>query len=151
VLKLCVFFINCASYLPIPLTQESTVGLGRGGTATFQGFETPGIFKVSIEGAPWTIGVASVTSVQTASGTGTVTAQGWVFGPVSPSTAANVSGVVQLVSAACLTFANADLLTGDHALITTLKLHFVPEAGQLLLLGCGGAALLLVGRGRMRR
>ena len=89
--------------------------------------------------------------VQTANGTGTVTAQGWVFGPVSPSTAANISGVVQLVSAARLTFADVDPLNGDYALITTLKLHFVPEPGQLLLLGCGSAALLLVGRGRMRR
>ncbi len=122
--------------------------MGLGGVVTFNGFDiAPFNFKASIQGAPWTVGVASVTGVQTANGaaTTTVTAQGFAHGPMSASTTANISGVVQLVTPTRVTFTNLGNLTGDHALFTTMRLHFIPEPGQLLLLGCGAAALLVVG------
>ncbi len=136
----------------IPLTVGGTAGVGLGGVVTFNTFSIGPQFKASIQGAPWTVGVASVTGVQTANGvaTTTVTAQGFAHGPMSASTTANTSGVVQLVTPTRVTFTNLGNLTGDHALFTTMRLHFIPEPGQLLLLGCGAAALLVVGRGRMR-
>jgi hypothetical protein len=148
-----LIFVHGAYPSTIPLTVGGTRGVGLGGVVTFNGFDiAPFNFKASIQGAPWTVGVASVTGVQTANGaaTTTVTAQGFAHGPMSASTTANPSGVVQLVTPTRVTFTNLGKLTGDHALFTTMRLHFIPEPGQLLLLGCGAAALLVVGRGRMR-
>jgi hypothetical protein len=149
--KLCVLFPGCGNYLPIPLTLMGKAGVGLGGIIQVGTLSKGPAF--SIVGAPWTIGVASVTEVPTENGgTTTVTAQGFAHGPASgTSSTAALSGVIQLVTPIKLIPAyrfpeGADILP----LFGILKLRFIPEPEMLLLLGWGAAALLLFGRRRFR-
>jgi hypothetical protein len=152
--KLCLLFVGCSVTFPIRLDTTTLsgarLGVGLGGIVTTNTFAPPTLARASVTGAPWTVGVASVTSVETPNGTGTVTAQGFAHGPLSISTTANPSGVLQFVTPARITFSGNNEVIFKRPLITTLRLHFVPEPGTLLLLGCCIAVLLMVGRGRIR-
>jgi hypothetical protein len=149
--KVCVFFPGCGNYIPIPLTLTGKAGVGLGGAIQVGWFSKGPVF--SIVGAPWTIGVASVTEVPTENGgSTTVTAQGFAHSPASgTSSTARLSGVIQLVTPIKLIPVynfpeGADILP----LFGVLKLRFIPEPEMLLLLGWGAAGLLLLGRSRMR-
>jgi hypothetical protein len=148
--KLCLFFPGCGNYLPFPLTLMGKAGVGLGGMIQVGTLSKGPAF--SIVGAPWTIGVASVTEVPTENGgSTTVTAQGFAHGPASAtSSTARLSGVIQLVTPIklipILLPEGADVLP----LFGILKLRFIPEPERLLLLGWGAAALLLFGQKRMR-
>jgi hypothetical protein len=113
-------------------------------------------FKLSVQGAPWTIGIASITNVTTTTPNGgvstyTKTLQGFVHGPASgTSSTAAISGVLQIVTPVLI---ETNLGAPDtwQAVWADVRLHFIPEPGLLLLLGSGVAGLLMLGRSRMRK
>jgi hypothetical protein len=160
----CILFPGCASYLPIPVTKNGTTGAGVGGTITVNTFSPGPGLKLSVVGAPWTIGVVSHTNVPnritlTVAGvitnrftiSTTRTAQGFVHGPVSlTSSTAKGSGVVQIVTPTAVT---TSLAPPNNFLpvFGIIRLHFIPEPGLILLLGSGIAGLVVLGRHRMRK
>jgi hypothetical protein len=81
----------------------------------------------------------------------TVNARGWVHGPASApwSSAAQNSGVIQLISPLeiMVSLGGSTFVPG----FSTLKMHFVPEPGTLLLIGSGVAGVVLLGRKRMKK
>jgi hypothetical protein len=137
-LRLCVFFLTpCVSYLPVPLTAGGTRGAGIGGLITVNTFGTTGI-KISVAGAPWTIGAVTVSNG---------VRSGFAHGPVSgTTTTAKEGGVVQLVTPVRVT----TTLSSGMDFIGILRVVLVPEPGAGLLLGAGVIALALAGRRRHR-
>jgi len=130
-LRFCLFGTSgsCAdplANLDVPLTPA-----GVGGSAA-----VAGLVGLTVFGAPWTTGTASV---------GTVTAMGYRAGPASgTSSTAQAGGVIQLVTPIAI-------LTNIEAFLpafATLTLRFVPEPTTLLLLGAGVLALALGGARR---
>ncbi len=112
--------------LSVPFTSGGVNGTGLGGNlVTASGF---GI-GVSVRGAPWTTGTASI---------GTATAMGFVSG-----------NTVTLVSPTFIsTTIGASAVLPAFAVLT---LQFVPEPGTLLLLASGVAGLAVLGRKRMSK
>jgi hypothetical protein len=155
-MRMCILFPGCGVYLPIPFGRGSDA-VGVGGMFTVNTFSKAGGFKMSLQGAPWTIGLASMRNVTTETPNGAVTTytrtiQGFVHGPASVtsgSSAAAISGVLQIVTPVLV---ETSLGSPDkwQAVFTQVKLHFIPEPGLLMLLGSGIAGLLLLGRSRMR-
>ena len=156
-MRMCILFQNnCQSYIPIPF-GDGVSGVGIGGMFTVNGFSKANGFKLSVQGAPWTIGLASMRNITTETPNGAITTytktiQGFVHGPASGtsgSSAAAISGVLQIVTPVVI---ETSLGAPDtwQAVWTEVKLHFIPEPGLLLLLGSGIAGLLMLGRHRMR-
>jgi hypothetical protein len=151
--KLCLVLANCVSTIPIPLTVNGSVGVGIGGQVTVNGFATtPNAVKISLLGAPWTLGTASVTAIPTDNGgTSTATAMGFVHGPASgTSNTATGSGVIQ-VATPVRVVTSLNPPNNVLAIIGIVKLKMVPEPGLMLLLGSGIAGLVLLGRDRLGR
>ena len=160
-MKVCILFPGCGSYLPVPVAFPTTGppftrGLGIGGTATVNTFSAGPGLKISLAFNPWTLGVKQMTDVSTTTNTptvtnATVTIQGFKHGPASntSSTAAG-SGVIQWVSPGRV-ITTVDTPSTKLAVYGVLKLHFIPEPGMLLLLASGVGGLVLLGRSRMRR
>jgi hypothetical protein len=153
-MKLCILFPDCVNYLPIPFGTKGGQGVGVGGMWTVNTFSRYAGFRLSVWGAPWTIGIASIENVTTETPNGgistyTKTLQGFVHGPASgTSNTATISGVLQIVTPV---FIETNLGTPDtyNAAWVEVRLHFIPEPG-LLLVGSGVGGLLLLGRSRMR-
>ena len=61
--KFCLLLVGCSAWLDIPLTEHGTRGLGIGGFVTENAFGA-GV-RISIGGAPWTIGTAILTGAFT--------------------------------------------------------------------------------------
>jgi len=145
--KFCVLFPGCASYLPLPLTiNQGQTGVGIGG-----GLLTVGAFgggpAISLQGAPWTLRIATLPIATTGGGSATLVATGWVHGPLTfTSSTAVAGGSVSLVTPVRV-ISDAGQALGMFARLT---LRFVPEPGLVLLLGSGISALAVMGRGRMR-
>jgi hypothetical protein len=142
--KLCVLFMNCVSFVPIPLTVNGTRGVGIGGVITVNGLGETFV----LEGAPWTIKTAAIPGIPTPDG-GSFTSFrfGFAHGPASQtSSTAQVSGVVQLVTPVVVqtTIEGAEILPT----FATLRIHLVPEPSSFLLFGSGVVAL---GIGTRRR
>jgi hypothetical protein len=155
-MKMCVLFPGCANYLPIPFgNAKATQGVGVGGMITVNTFQVGQGFKLSVQGAPWTMGIASISGITTETPNGGVTTytktlQGFVHGPASgTSSTAAISGVLQIIAP---NFIETSLGVPDtfQAVWADIRLHFIPEPGLLLLLGSGVAGLLMLGRSRMR-
>jgi hypothetical protein len=154
-MKLCVLFPGCGNYLPIPIGTKGGAAVGVGGIVTVNTFSKGGGFHLSIWGAPWTIGLASIENVTTETPNGAITTytktiQGFVHGPGSnTSNTAAISGVLQVVTPVRMqtSFGTPDTYNAGWV---EVRLHFIPEPGMLLLLGSGAAGLLLLGRFRMR-
>jgi hypothetical protein len=149
--RVCVFQADCAANLPLDLTHNNgNTGVGVAGTVTLGGF---GSIRISIEGAPWTLGTVSRTH-QTIGGNFEMRSRaGFVHGGASgtnSSTAAN-SGVIQLVAPQQVTTEGLPGNSSKQALFSTLTLHFIPEPGLLLLIASGAVGLGLLGRSRMSR
>lgn len=133
--RVCLFFTNCEPSLQliVPFTQNQTRGVGIGGEQpiTNDGF--------TLFGAPWTLGTASVSTANGA----VLTQQGFAHGPASMtglSSAANLSGVVQLVTPVSVITPFDTLVTG----FGIARVHFVPQPAPLILLGSGVAGLLVL-------
>lgn len=133
VYKVCLYTAcdGAPSNLSVPLTP-----IGAGG----QAFATGGV-NLTVFGAPWTTGTAAI---------GTVTRNGFAFGPASAAgSTAQAGGRLQLVTPIAIT-----TNIGASAVIpafATLTLHFVPEPATLVLLAGGVAALAVAGARRGRR
>jgi len=147
--KLCILFMNCVSYIPIPLTVNGTRGVGIGGLITINGFGNAGI-KISVGGAPWTIKTAEIPIPTPSGGSFTTHRSGFAHGPASQtSSTAQVSGVVQLVTPVVVQTS----VSGLEVLPTfaTLRIHLVPEPSSFLLFGSGVVALGIAARSRTKR
>lgn len=159
--KVCLLSTQCTNFLPLELTQHTTgsnpKGLGIGGLLTIGGGTNP--IRISIEAAPWTIKtgmmIDQITTPMTPGGVKVfvnVTRGGFAHDPSSGTTStAQPSGVVQLISPMQIV---TNLTSGSNAklsLFSTLRLHFIPEPGMLILLGSGVAGLVLLGRRRLRK
>jgi hypothetical protein len=164
--KYCILSSFCTTYVPLVLTQPTTVngvpgsgikGVGVGGTITYGGVGGGyGGIRLSLQAAPWTMKTATVIDqVTTPPIFGdqyfvTWVAKGWAHAPVSTTTStAQPGGVVQLVTPnQIVTNATFNSKSGSFVI---LAIRFIPEPGLLLLLGSGAAGLALLGRGRMRQ
>ena len=149
IFKLCILFMGCPSYIPVPLTDNGTRGLGIGGLLTINGFGKAGI-KISAINNPWTIKTAVVASIPTANGNAFTTQSrfGFAHGPGSgTSSTANQSGVVQLVTPARV----ITTINGTTPLFAILRIHFIPEPGTFLLFGSGVVAMGIAGRRRVKK
>jgi hypothetical protein len=160
--KYCIFSTACTQYLPMVLTQPTTVngvpgpgikGVGVGGVITAGGF---GGIRISLQAAPWTIKTATVIDqVTTPPIFGdqelvTWVTKGWGHAPVSTTTStAQPGGMLQLVTPnQIVTRGPSNEKMGSFVI---LVIRFIPEPGLLLLLGSGVAGLVLLGRRRMRQ
>jgi len=159
--KVCLLSTQCTNFLPLELTQHTTMsaakGVGIGGLLTIGGGTNP--IRISIEAAPWTIKTGTkidqITTPMTPSGVKkfiNVTAMGFAHDPSSVTTnTAQPSGVVQLISPMQIV---TNLTSGSNeklSLFTTMRVHFIPEPGMLILLGSGVAGMVVLGRRRMRK
>ena len=160
--KVCILFPGCSVHLPFPFANQlGTIGLGLGGTLTVNTHSAGIGLKVSLQFAPWTLGLASMKSVSTVppptpngfqpptNTNATIALSGFAHGPASGSSTAAVGGVLQVVTPARVetTQNPPNRRIGAPAI---LRLHFIPEPGLLLLLGAGVAGLLVLGHHRMR-
>ena len=148
IFRICFLFTGCSTTLAVPLTVGGTRGMGIGGVIHFGTFGKGGI-RFSVFGQPWTVGTALVTVTTDNGGISTQSIFGFAHGPASStSSTAATSGVVQLVTATLVT---STLAGSSTPLFTTLRIHFVPEPGLLVLLGSGITGLVVIGRRRARR
>lgn len=148
--RVCLLVPGCLVSLPLNLTRNNgNTGIGIGGTVTIGRY---GSIRISIQGAPWTLGTVTGLS-QTASGNfTTLSRRGFVHGAGSTaSSTAATSGVLQMVTPSRVRTLGVPGNSTRVALFSTLTLHFIPEPGLLLLLGSGVVGLALLGRGRMNR
>jgi hypothetical protein len=154
-IRICLFFAGCNSG-SIDQTVGQTyngvrTGVGVGGLVTFNPEGAAGI-RISVEGAPWTVGTTSGSSRTDNGGLTTITAMGFAHGPSSgTSSTAVASGVVQLVNMAQVTTVGIPTNDDKNVQINTLTIHFIPEPGLLLLLGSGAVTMALLGRKRLKR
>jgi hypothetical protein len=148
--RVCLFVDGCTSNLPLNLTKNNgNTGVGVAGTVTLGGF---GEIRISLAGAPWTLGTVSGINQTLDGGFITLSRGGFAHGAGSTnSSTAVTSGVVQLIAPTRVTTEGLAGNTSRVALFSTLTLHFIPEPGLLLLLASGVVGLGLLGRGRMKR
>jgi len=140
-IRVCLL-AGCGSFFDVPLTAgPATRGVGLSGPPIVR-FGSP---NVTVEGAPWTTGTASVVTPL-----GTLLAVGSARGPVSAtSSTALPSGMLRLVTPVKITVRS--LLQSRYVpAIGVLEIHFVPEPERGVLLVAGALALVVLGSARRR-
>jgi len=154
-IRICLFYAGCNSgAITQVLGQQTTsgayTGVGVGGTSTISSGGT-GSIRMTVQGAPWTVGTVSVSNVTSMGATTILTAMGFAHGPLSnTSTTALPGGVLQLVTASQVS--TQGIPGGDlSGQINTLRLEFIPEPGLVLLLSSGAAGMALLGRKRLKK
>jgi hypothetical protein len=165
VVKVCLLSTACTQFLPLVLSQPTTVNgvigtgvdaVGVGGLLTAGGY---GGIRISLVAAPWTIKTATVIDQITTTPGATPTrifttwiAKGWAHAPASTTTStAQPGGMFQLVTPNQVT-TNLPLGSSDKmGSFVVVVYRFIPEPGLLMLLGAGVAGLAVMGRRRMRR
>lgn len=147
--RICMFFPGCGVSLPLPLTASTgQIGLGVGGLVTANGFSKGNGPRFSLEGSPWTIRTAGITTATSQGETITVVAQGWKHGAFTfTSSTALTGGSLSLVTPTRVTSSEGQ----EFSFFTRLTVRFIPEPGRALLLVSAVSGLLLIGRGRMPR
>lgn len=158
--KVCVFSPQCTNFIPIDLTEPTTmggaIGFGIGGLLTIGGGTNP--LRMSIEAAPWTIktgtSIDEITTPMSPMGFQKFvnrTAMGFAHGPASLTTStAQPSGVVQLVTPMQITTNQTFGTASKISLFGVLQVRFIPEPGMLVLLISGALGLAVLGRSRFR-
>lgn len=152
--RICLLSTACnpGGFIQLDFTEHTTgtgtIGFGVGGLLTVgQG----GAIRISVQANPWTLGQATALDQTDNLAIITKTVTGFAHGPASlTSSTAAPSGVVQFVTPLQV---STNLTAGSSAVLSLLgklRIHFVPEPGLLLLVGSGVAALVLLGRSRMR-
>jgi len=163
VVKVCLLSTACTQYLPLALSQPTTVNgvpgtglkaVGVGGLLTAGGY---GGIRISLQAAPWTVKTATVLDQITPTGGGpriieTWIAKGWAHAPVSTTTStAQIGGMFQIVTPSQVV-TNLPLGSNDkQGSFTIVMYRFIPEPGLVLLLGSGVAGLAILGRRRLRK
>ncbi len=146
--KICVFFTGCGNFIPLPLQQGSN-GVGIGGLITAGG---AGPLRVSLLNNPWTLGTGAQINQTDNAGFTTKTIAGFVHDPSSgTSSTAQASGVVQLITPVQVVTIGFPGQVEKLSLFGTIRLHFTPEPGLMLLLGSGVVGLALLGRSRFKK
>lgn len=138
VAKICLFGPCAAAIanLEVPL---SVVGTAASAVATGP------LVNVTVSGAPWTTGTASIET----GGGANLTAMGFRHGPASgTSSTAAASGQIQYVTPVYISVNIGS--SPIYPAFARLTLHFVPEPGTMLLIGGGLSLLAFAGRRRMR-
>jgi hypothetical protein len=150
--RICLFNPGCVTSLDVDLGETVNgefVGIGVGGLLTIGGV---GNIRVSIVGAPWTVKTVSVSNRTNLADITTFARHGFAHGPSSgTSSTALTSGVVQLVTANQIRTIGIPGNGDASGIAYSMRLHFIPEPGLLLLLGSGAMGLLVLGRMRRRR
>ncbi len=148
--KICLVVSGCPNFLPLFLTQnDGNTGVGVGGTITVGNV---GALRVSLVNQPWTLGTGMGIQQTNNSGFVDVTIEGFIHGPASnTSSTALASGVVQLITPIQVLTIGVPGQNEKLALFGTMRIHFVPEPGLVLLLGSGVVGLALLGRSRMKK
>jgi hypothetical protein len=148
--KVCLVFTGCPNFLPLQLTaNDGNTGVGVGGLVTVGG---AGSIRISLENAPWTLGTGMRRQMTDNSGFTSVTIGGFIHGPASnTSSTALGSGVIQLITPIQVSTAGIPGQNDKLALFASMRIHFVPEPGIMLLLGSGVVGLALIGRSRLRK
>lgn len=148
--KICLVLSGCPSFLPLFLTENNgNTGVGVGGLVTVG---KGGSLRVSLENNPWTIGTGMAVRETDNGARTTVTVSGFVHGPASnTSTTGDISGVIQLITPIQVTTIGVPGESEKLSLFGTMRIHFVPEPGLMLLLGSGVVGLALLGRSRMKK
>jgi hypothetical protein len=135
-LAVCLFDPAClpGGFLPLPL-GDGSAGVGVGGSWS--------VGRVSIAGAPWTLGTALLSVTSGGGATLAVPATGWVHGALSfTSSTALAGGALSLVTPIHVD-SDAGLPLAGFGRLT---LRFVPEPDRLLVVGAGAAALAALRR-----
>lgn len=144
-LAVCLLDPAClpGGFLAIPLsTGDGTAGLGVGGTWTLG----PGS-RISILGAPWTLGAALLTLTTEGGATLELPATGWVHGALSFTTSTALPGGALSLVTPLRVASDAGPPLASFARLT---LRFVPEPERALALAAGAALLAALARSRRR-
>jgi len=137
--RICLVVAGCSSYQQIFPFDDGAAGIGVGGVWS----GGSGANRVSVQGAPWTVGTALLSV-----GTFSIPEFGGVHGPLSiAGSTALPGGEVQLVTPVLVTSGvEPSLLTG----FVRTRLRFIPEPTTASLVVTGALTLVLIGRHRMQ-
>ncbi len=126
--------------------QKGADGIGVGGMWTGYGGSYGN--RVSVQGAPWTIGTAFLPYVTADGNTVSIPEFGDAHGPGSfAGSTALIGGVIQLVTPVLVTSGSE---ISPFSMFAKTTIRFVPEPGMGLLLLSGIVGLVVIGRGRAR-
>jgi hypothetical protein len=144
--RVCLVIAGCASSQQIFAFQHGAAGIGVGGVWSGSGFSYGN--RVSVHGAPWTVGTALLSFVTAQGNTVTIPEFGAVHGPQSlTGSTALPGGEIQLVTPVLVTSGvEPSLFTG----FVKTTIRFIPEPETALLVGSGAFSLVLIGRNRIQ-
>jgi hypothetical protein len=147
--RICLLTTGCGTSLVLNnTTNNGNTGIGVGGLLTIGRF---GSVRFSIVNVPWTLATVSGISQTNLGNFKIVSDVGWVHGAASSnSSTAAPSGAIQLIAPQQVSTTGISGNSSELTLFARLTLHFIPEPGLLLLLGANLAALVAIGRKRMK-
>ena len=146
VARVCLVVAGCGSSQQIFAFQHGAAGIGVGGVWSGSGFSYGN--RVSVHGAPWTVGTALLSFVTAQGNTVSIPEFGAVHGPLSlTGSTALAGGEIQLVTPVLVT---SGAEPGPFTGFVTTTIRFIPEPEAPLLLCSGALSLVLLGRNRIQ-